>query len=90
LLVLLGCGKSAPHRERHADPGWRIVATSVGDSEILAVKAIREVTGLGLKDAKDLADALPSVILSGISRGEAEAAADTLRKAGMSVEVRPE
>ncbi len=91
LLVLAGHGADKhPNHGHTPDPAWRVVATSVGDRKIEAIKAIREVTNLGLKDAKDLAEAVPSVILSGVSQDEAEAAASKLRAAGITVQTHSE
>ena len=69
---------------------WRVVATSAGARKILAIKEIRSLTGLGLREAKDLADETPSVIVTGASRVDAASAADRLRVAGMTVELESE
>jgi len=67
---------------------FTVVLTSAGDAKINAIKAVREVTGLGLKEAKDLVDGAPKAIREGVSREDADAAAAKLKDAGASVEIR--
>ena len=91
LLLIAGCGDATdPDRNRAPDADWQVVATSAGERKIAAIKAIREVTGLGLKDAKELADTVPSIIVSAVPEVEAQAVANRLRGAGMTVQIRPE
>ena len=85
LLTLAGCEVAAKPDQRASETvTWNVVATSSGDRKISAIKAIRELTSLGLKDAKDLADNVPSVIVSGVSKAEA------LRRAQRETMQRPE
>ncbi|MDC3417785.1 50S ribosomal protein L7/L12 [Aquibacillus salsiterrae] len=65
-----------------------VVLTSAGASKIKVVKAVREITGLGLKDAKDLVDNAPGAIKEGVSKDEAEEMKAKLEEAGASVEVK--
>ena len=64
------------------------VLTQVGPNKILVIKAVRELTGLGLKEAKDLVDAAPKAVKEGVAKEEAEAVKEKLAEAGASVEVR--
>jgi large subunit ribosomal protein L7/L12 len=64
------------------------VLTEVGPNKILVIKAVRELTGLGLKEAKDLVDAAPKAVKEGVAKEEAEAVKEKLAEAGASVEVR--
>ena len=64
------------------------VLTDVGANKILVIKAVRELTGLGLKEAKDLVDAAPKAVKEGVNKEEAEAAKEKLAEAGATVEVR--
>jgi large subunit ribosomal protein L7/L12 len=64
------------------------VLTEVGANKILVIKAVRELTGLGLKEAKDLVDAAPKAVKEGVAKEEAEAAKEKLAEAGATVEVR--
>ena len=64
------------------------VLTEVGPNKILVIKAVRELTGLGLKEAKDLVDAAPKAVKEGVARDEAEAVKAKLAEAGATAEVR--
>lgn len=61
---------------------------SAGSSKIKVVKAVKEATGLGLKDAKDLVDNAPKVVKEGVSKDEAEELKAKLEEAGATVEVK--
>jgi large subunit ribosomal protein L7/L12 len=67
---------------------FTVVLTAAGDAKINAIKAVREITQLGLKEAKDLVDGAPKAVREGVTREEAEAAAAKLREAGASVDIR--
>ncbi len=92
--ALLLCLSSACSREEgpsdsSASPSYAVVITALdGDSKIRAIKTIREETGLGLADAKHLAEALPSTIKDGLTSEEAAALAKRLELSGMRAEVR--
>ncbi len=62
--------------------------TAVGDQKINVIKAVREITGLGLKEAKDLVDAAPKVIKEKVAKEEAEEAKKKLTEAGATVELK--
>ncbi|MEX0629103.1 MAG: 50S ribosomal protein L7/L12 [Chloroflexota bacterium] len=64
------------------------VLTDVGPNKILVIKAVRELTGLGLKEAKDLVDAAPKAVKEGVTREEADAVKEKLADAGATVEVK--
>ena len=64
------------------------VLTEVGPNKILVIKAVRELTGLGLKEAKDLVDAAPKAVKEGVAREEAEAVKAKLAEAGAAVDIR--
>ncbi|OZM55893.1 50S ribosomal protein L7/L12 [Lottiidibacillus patelloidae] len=65
-----------------------VVLASAGGSKINVIKAVREITGLGLKDAKALVDGAPAPIKEGVSKEEAEEMKTKLEDAGASVEVK--
>lgn len=65
-----------------------VVITGAGASKIKVVKAVREITGLGLKDAKDVVDNAPKAVKEGVSKEEAEEIKGKLEEAGASVEVK--
>ena len=62
--------------------------TSFGSSKIKVIKQVRQLTGLGLKEAKALVDGVPSKVKEGVSKEEAEAAKADLEGAGAAVEVK--
>jgi len=64
------------------------ILTEVGPNKILVIKAVRELTGLGLKEAKDLVDAAPKAVKEGVAKEEAEQVKEKLAEAGASVEIR--
>ena len=64
------------------------VLTDVGANKILVIKAVRELTGLGLKEAKDLVDAAPKPVKEGVTKEEADQVREKLAEAGASVEVK--
>jgi len=64
------------------------VLTEVGANKILVIKAVRELTGLGLKEAKDLVDAAPKAVKEGVTKEEADQVKEKLAEAGASVEIK--
>ncbi len=62
--------------------------TSAGDSKLGVIKAVREITGLGLKEAKDLVEGAPKILKEGISKEDAEAMKATLTAAGATVTIK--
>ena len=67
---------------------FTVVLDSEGDSKIQVIKAVREVTSLGLKEAKDLVDGVPKPVKEGVSKEEAEAVKKDLEEAGATVEIK--
>ena len=67
---------------------FEALLTDVGPNKILVIKAVRELTGLGLKEAKDLVDAAPKAVKEGVTREEADAVKEKLAEAGATVEVK--
>ncbi|MCQ6281460.1 50S ribosomal protein L7/L12 [Bacillus sp. EB600] len=65
-----------------------VVLASAGDQKIKVIKVVRELTGLGLKEAKDLVDNAPKAIKEGVSKEDAEAAKAKLEEVGANVEVK--
>jgi large subunit ribosomal protein L7/L12 len=67
---------------------FTVVLSGVGDSKINVIKAVREITQLGLKEAKDLVDASPRNVLENVSKEDAEKGAARLREAGATADVK--
>jgi large subunit ribosomal protein L7/L12 len=66
---------------------FNVVLTAVGDKKINVIKAVREVTNLGLKEAKDLVEGAPKTVKEGVSKEEAEAIKKKFAEAGATVEL---
>ena len=80
-----GGGDAAPEAEQTE---FSVVLTAAGDAKINVIKTVRELTGLGLKEAKDLVDGAPKPVKEGVPREEADSVAKKLQEAGASVEVK--
>ena len=67
---------------------FNVVLAEVGANKVSVIKAVREITGLGLKEAKDLVDGAPKAVKEGLSKADAEAAQKKLEEAGAKVELK--
>lgn len=67
---------------------FNVVLTDAGANKVSVIKAVREITGLGLKEAKDLVDGAPKPVKEGVSKADAEAAKKKLEEAGAKVELK--
>ena len=65
-----------------------VILSAAGDKKVNVIKAVRELTGLGLKEAKALVDGAPSAVKEGVSQEDANAAKETLEAAGAVVEIK--
>jgi len=79
-------GDGAPEEEESTTVD--VVLTGPGDKKIQVIKVVRAVTGLGLKEAKDLVDAAPSAVKEGVNQDEADSIKGQLEEAGASVELK--
>ena len=82
-----GGGAAAPAAEVEKDE-FNVVLTAAGDKKIQVIKVVRELTGLGLKEAKDLVDGAPKPVKEGVSKAEAEDVKKKLEEVGGSVELK--
>ena len=80
-----GAAAAAPVEEKTE---FDVVLKAAGASKLNVIKVVRELTGLGLKDAKDLVEGAPKTIKEGISKEDAEKIAEQLKAAGAEVEVK--
>lgn len=78
----------APAAEEEEKTEFTVVLKDFGANKINVIKAVREVTTLGLKEAKDLVESAPANVREGVAKAEAEAIAKKLQEAGASVELR--
>lgn len=85
VAVIAGGGEAAVVEEQTE---FDVILTSAGASKINVIKAVREITGLGLKEAKDLVDNAPKPVKEKVSKEEAEAVKAKLTEVGAAVEVK--
>jgi large subunit ribosomal protein L7/L12 len=85
VVVSAGGGEAAAEE---AQTEFTVVLKEAGASKLAVVKAVKELTGLGLKEAKDLVDSAPSNIKEGITKDEAEGLKKSLEEAGAVVELK--
>ena len=76
----------APAAEEKTE--FDVVLTAAGDGKLAVIKAVREITGLGLKEAKELVESAPKAVKTGIAKAEAEEIKNALTAAGATVEIK--
>ena len=81
-----GAAAGAPAAEEQTE--FNVVLAEVGANKVGVIKAVREITGLGLKEAKDLVDGAPKNVKEGVSKADAEAAVKKLVEAGAKAEMK--
>lgn len=81
-----GAGEAAPVAEEQTE--FNLILKEVGGNKIAVIKAVREITGLGLSEAKALVDGAPSTVKEGLSKEAAEEAAGKLKDAGATAELK--
>jgi large subunit ribosomal protein L7/L12 len=79
---------AAPAAVAEEQTEFTVMLSSFGDNKVNVIKAVREITGLGLKEAKDLVDGAPKPVKEGVSKADAEAAKKKLEDAGAKAEVK--
>ena len=84
--VVAAAGAAAPAAEEKTE--FDVILASFGANKLNVIKAVRELTGLGLKDAKDLVEGAPKTVKEGVSKDEAEKIKAALTEAGATVEVK--
>ena len=86
VAVAAGPAAAAPAAEEKTE--FDVVMTSFGENKVNVIKAVRAITGLGLKEAKDMVEGAPSTIKEGASKAEAEDIKKQLEEAGAKVELK--
>ena len=86
MMAAAGGGDAAAAAEEQTE--FDVVLKSGGAQKIKAIKAVRELTGAGLKEAKDMVDGAPTTLKEGVSKDEADAAKAALEEAGAEVELK--
>jgi len=84
--AVAGGGAAAPVEEEKTE--FDVVLTEIGANKIQVIKAVRELTSLGLKEAKDLVEGAPKNVREGVTKEEAEAARTKLQEAGAKADVK--
>ena len=79
-------GAAAPAAEEQTE--FTVILAEIGANKVNVIKAVRELTGLGLKEAKDLVDGAPKPVKEGVNKADAEAAKKKLEEAGAKVDVK--
>ena len=85
-VMVAGAGAAAPAAEEKSE--FDVVLADVGSNKIAVIKAVREITGLGLKEAKDLVEGAPKAVKEGAAKAEAEDLKKKLEAAGAKVELK--
>jgi len=81
-----GAGAAAPVAEEQTE--FNVILSDFGANKVNVIKAVRELTGLGLKEAKDLVDGAPKPVKEGVNKADADAAKKKLEDAGAKVEIK--
>jgi large subunit ribosomal protein L7/L12 len=87
-VMVAGAGAAAAAAPAEEKTEFSVILTGVGSNKINVIKAVREVTSLGLKEAKDLVDGAPKPIKEGVGKEEAETIKKKFTEAGATVEVK--
>ena len=88
VAVAAGPAAGGEAAEAEVQTEFDVVLTSFGSSKVPVIKAVREITGLGLKEAKDLVESAPASVKEGIEQGEADELKKKLEEVGASVEIK--
>jgi large subunit ribosomal protein L7/L12 len=88
MMAAAGGGAAAPAAAAEEQTEFAVHLTSTGDKKINVIKVVREVTSLGLKEAKDLVDGAPKVVKEGVSKEEAATIKKKFEEVGAQVEIK--
>ena len=88
MVAMAGGGGGGGGEQEEEQTEFSVVLKSFGDKKIQVIKVVREITSLGLKEAKELVDSAPSKVKEGIAKEEAEAIRDKLQDVGAQVEIK--
>jgi len=87
-MAMAAVGAAAPAEAAEEQTEFDVILAGVGDKKINVIKEVRVITGLGLKEAKDLVEAAPKAVKEAVSKEEADKLKEQLEGAGASVEVK--
>lgn len=86
--AVMMAGPAAAAEEAEEQTAFDVILKEIGDKKIQVIKAVRALTSLGLKEAKDLVDGAPKAVKEGVSKEDADAARSQLEEAGATVEIK--
>jgi large subunit ribosomal protein L7/L12 len=86
--VAIAAGQAGPAAAQEEKTEFDAILTEVGEKKIQVIKVVRELTSLGLKEAKDLVDSAPKAIKEGVSKAEAETVKKKIEEVGGKVEIK--
>lgn len=87
-VAVAAAGPAAGEEAEEEKDSFTVVIKAIGDKKIQVIKAVREITGLGLKEAKELVDAAPKAVKEGVNKSEAEDIKKKLGEAGAEIELK--
>ena len=87
-VAVAGPAAAAPAAAAEEQTEFTVMLASFGENKVNVIKAVRELTGLGLKEAKDLVDGAPKPVKEGVNKADAEAAKKKLEEAGAKAEIK--
>jgi large subunit ribosomal protein L7/L12 len=87
-VAVAGPAAAAPAAAAEEQTEFTVVLSTFGENKVNVIKAVRELTGLGLKEAKDLVDGAPKPVKEGVNKADAEAAKKKLEEAGAKAEIK--
>jgi large subunit ribosomal protein L7/L12 len=87
-VAVAGPAAAAPAAAAEEQTEFTVILTSFGENKVNVIKAVRELTGLGLKEAKDLVDGAPKPVKEGVNKADAEAAKKKLEEAGGKADIK--
>ena len=87
-VAVAGPAAAAPAAAAEEQTEFTVVLSAIGDNKVNVIKAVRELTGLGLKEAKDLVDGAPKPVKEGVNKADAEAAKKKLEEAGGKADIK--
>jgi large subunit ribosomal protein L7/L12 len=87
-VAVAGPAAAAPAAAVEEQTEFTVVLAAFGENKVNVIKAVRELTGLGLKEAKDLVDGAPKPVKEGVNKADAEAAKKKLEEAGAKAEIK--
>lgn len=87
-VAVAAAGGAAPAAAVEEKTEFTVVLAAIGEKKVEVIKAVREITGLGLKEAKDLVESAPATVKDGVSKDDSEKMKKKLEEAGAKVEIK--